>query len=177
MTRRWRSVCCVTVPAFVACGCSSGHGTATAPSVRTMALPPAGASTAALQATALAWAHAFLVGSTDDIRALQGPECAPDSGTTIAVATVSMYLRGLRAELQTHLGRPLDKITVRRVAVRDVTATTGDALVEYDLPAAVVGNDNWVGYAVHAGRWKVADCHAPIGGESTAAKSATSVAP
>ena len=39
-----------------------------------------------------------------------------------------------------------------------------------------VGNDNWVNYAVHGGRWQVADCHAPIGGESSTAESPT-VAP
>ena len=71
--------------------------------------------------------------------------------------------------MQSHFGRPLRAIKIRVVVVRDVTATTGDALVEYDLPAAVVGNDNWVSYAVHSGRWKVADCRAPIGGESTPA--------
>jgi hypothetical protein len=147
-----------------------------ASSTATMALPPAGTSTADLRGTAIAWAHAFLVGSAADIKALQGPECTAQSATTVAAPIVSMYLRGLRAELQAHLGRPLDKIKIRGVAVRNVTATTGDAVVEYDLPAAVVGNDNWVSYAVHAGRWMVADCHAPIGGESTSA-SATSVAP
>jgi hypothetical protein len=142
-----------------------------------MTLPAAGTSTADLRATALAWAHAFLIGSAADMKALQGPECTSPSEPTIAASTVSMYLRGMRVGMQAHFGLPLDKIRIRGVVVRNVTATTGDALVEYDLPAAVVGNDDWVSYAVHAGRWKVADCHAPIGGESTSTKSATSVAP
>jgi len=132
-----------------------------------MALPPAGNSTATLKATAVAWAHAFLVGSVDDIKALQGPECADHSGTTLPIRTVNQYLRGERVVMQKYVGRPLDEISVRGVVVRNVTSTTGEALVGYDLPAALVGNDNWVGYTVHGGRWKVSDCHAPIGGSSS----------
>jgi hypothetical protein len=83
----------------------------------------------------------------------------------------------MRDVMQARFGQPLDRIKIRAVAVRDVTASSGDALVEYALPASIVGNDNWVNYAIHAGRWKVADCHAPIGGESTSAESATTAAP
>ncbi len=142
----------------------------------TTVLPPTGNSTASLKATALAWAHAFLVGSLDDIKALQGPECADHSGTTVPIRTVNQYLRGERAVMTKYFGRPLDKIAFSTVAVRNVTSTTGDALVEYDLPAALVGNDNWVSYTIHAGRWKVSDCHAPIGGTSDS-KSATVTVP
>lgn len=141
----------------------------------TLGPPPTGTSVAALRATARAWANAFFVGSVDDIKALQGPECRPRSATTIAPSFASSYWRRLQSQLQTHLGRPLDQIKIRGVATRDVAATTGDALVEYDLPAAVVGNDNWVMYAVHGGRWQVADCHAPIGGESSDGESATTI--
>jgi hypothetical protein len=70
-----------------------------------------------------------------------------------------------------YLGRPLDKIKINGVALRNVTSSSGDALVEYDLPAKVVGNDNWVNYAIHDGRWKVSDCHAPIGGSSSSGSS------
>ena len=66
--------------------------------------------------------------------------------------------------MQRYFGRPLDKIKNTRVVVRNVTSTSGEALVEYDLPATVVGNDNWVSYTVHNGRWNVSDGHAPIGG-------------
>jgi hypothetical protein len=162
-----RTVVFVAASIALACGCGSNDGAASASLARPLPLPPAGTSTADLRATATAWAHAFLVGSGDDIKALEGPECTPDSGTTFAASVVSMYLRGSRAVMQSHVGRPLDKINIRDVLVRKVTSTTGEALVEYDLPASVVGNDNWVTYAVHAGRWKVADCHAPIGGSSS----------
>jgi len=147
-------------------GCSSTHGSA-ATSGSTAALPPAGNTTATLKATAIAWAHAFLVGSLDDIKALRGPECADHSGTTLPIRTVSQYLRGERTVMAKYLGRPLDKIKINGVALRDVTSSSGDALVEYDLPANVVGNDNWVSYTIHDGRWKVSDCRVPIGGSSS----------
>lgn len=138
-------------------------------SASTLPLPPAGDSSASLKATAVAWAHAFLVGSLDDIRALQGPECADNTGTTLPLQVVEQYLRGERSVMATSFGRPLDEITITGVTLRSVTNSSGDALVEYDLPANVVGNDNWVNYAIHDGRWKVSDCHAPIGGSSSSA--------
>jgi hypothetical protein len=139
-------------------------------------MPPGGNTIPALKATAIAWAHAFLVGSIDDIGALQGPECADHSATTLPIRTVSQYLRGERSTMEKLLGRSLDQIRITRVSVRNVTGTSGEALVEYDLPARVVGNDNWVEYTVHEGRWKVSDCHAPIGGDSSSA-SGTLTAP
>lgn len=143
---------------------------------RARLLSPAGNTSASLKATAIAWAHAFLVGSLNDIKALQGPECADQSGTTLSVGIVNQYLRGERAVMAKHLGRPLDKININRVVLRNVTSSSGDALVEYDLPANVVGNDNWVNYAIHDGRWKVSDCRAPIGGSSSSS-SGTVAAP
>ena len=74
-----------------------------------MALPPAGNSIASLKETAIAWAHAFLVGSINDIKALQGPECAVHSGTTIPIRAANQYLRGERAVMQKYLGRPLPR--------------------------------------------------------------------
>jgi hypothetical protein len=71
--------------------------------------------------------------------------------------------------MQKHFGGSLDKIRITGVTVRNVTGTSGEALVDYDLSARVVGNDNWVEYTIHEGRWKVSDCHAPIGGESSSA--------
>jgi hypothetical protein len=157
----------VGLAVFVALASGCGARGSAATSANTMALPPAGNTTASLRATAIGWAHAFLVGSFADIHALQGPECTQQSGTTFPMRTVSQYLRTERAVMKKYLGRPLDKIKTTGVAVRNVTSTTAEALVEYDLPAAVVGNDNWVSYTVHDGRWKVSDCHAPIGGSSS----------
>ena len=61
-------------------------------------------------------------------------------------------------------GRALDKIKIRGVLVRKVTGTSGEAEVQYNLPVSVAGNYNWVGFELYNGRWKVADCHVPIGG-------------
>jgi hypothetical protein len=60
--------------------------------------------------------------------------------------------------------------------VRNVTDTSGEAEVQYDLPASAVGNDNWVTFERHNGHWKVSDCHAPIGGSSSSS-SGTATAP
>jgi hypothetical protein len=187
-----RLIVAIAVMGALGSGCSSSHGSA-ATSGGTVALAPAGNTKATLpkatlphvtlpphatlMATAVAWAHAFLVGSLDDIRALQGPECADRGGATVPIGTVNQYLSGERAVMQKYLGRPLDKINIRRVVVRNVTRATGEALVEYDLPTSLSGgNDNWVTYTIHAGRWKVSDCHAPIGGSSSSA-SGTVTAP
>jgi hypothetical protein len=174
-SRRYHVIVAVGVVGVLAYGCSSGHGSTAVPT-STVALPPAGNSTASLVATARAWANAFLVGSLGDIKALQGPECADRSGTTFATRTVTLYLQSERAVMQKYFGRSLDKIKIGRIVVRNVTSTSGEALVEYDLPAAVVGNDNWVSYTIHDGRWKVSDCHAPIGGSSSS-NSGTFTAP
>ena len=72
--------------------------------------------------------------------------------------------------MQRVFGRPLDAIKMQGVLTRNVTSTSGEAEVQYDLPRELAGNDNWVSYEVHDGQWKVADCHAPIGGNSQSAK-------
>ena len=66
-------------------------------------------------------------------------------------------------------GVALDDIKILDVQLRNVTPQSGEAQVVFDLPPAKAGNDNWVGYALYNGRWKVADCHAPIGGQSVSA--------
>jgi hypothetical protein len=124
-----------------------------------------------LRAAALAWSRAFLTGTSADIFAMEGAECAPTTSTTLSGSTISAYLAGERAVMKQHLGMPLDAITAHGVSVRDFTGATGEALVQYDLPESKTGNDNWVSYAVEDGAWKVADCHAPIGGSSTSASS------
>ncbi len=72
----------------------------------------------------------------------------------------------MRSELQHTLRTPLRRIRITGVRTRNVTASAGDAEVLYALPAAVVGNDNWVSYSYQQGTWKVSSCHYPIGGES-----------
>jgi hypothetical protein len=127
-------------------------------------------SVASLRAAARAWAKAFLTGSISDIRRLQGPECTAHAPKYPA-EFLNEYLRGERLVLARHVGRPLDKVRIRGVRVRNVTSTTGEAEVVYDLPDAKVGNDNWVLYRLHDGQLKVANCNAPIGGESSSISS------
>ena len=124
-----------------------------------------------LKAAALAWSNVFLTGTPDAIFAMEGAECTPTTSTTLSGSTISAYLAGERATMEQHFGMPLDAITAHGVSVRNFTGTTGEALVQYDLPESKTGNDNWVTYAVENGEWKVADCHAPIGGSSTSASS------
>ena len=71
---------------------------------------------------------------------------------------------------------PLDRIRITSVQLRQVTATSGQAQVDYDLPFTVVGNDNWVTYQYLNGQWKETNCHAPIGGDSQSV-SASKVSP
>ncbi len=134
---------------------------------------PSGAPTdrgvVGLRAAAVAWTHAVFTGTVADIRGLEGIECR--SGPRYSTTVLNDYLMGMRAELQHTLGSPLRRIRITGVRTRNVTAATGDAEVHYALPAAVVGNDNWVSYGYQGGRWKVTNCHYPIGGESVSSSS------
>ena len=102
-----------------------------------------------------------------DIRGMEGAPCL--SPTTASSMGMESYLTGMRAALEQHLGASLGSIGIKGVHVRNVTATTGDAEVQYSLPASVVGNNNWVSYGYQNGKWKVTSCHAPIGGDSQSA--------
>ena len=124
---------------------------------------------AGVRAAALKWEQVFLTGTAKQILAMQGPECRKPSSTTQPKAVIDAYLSGQRRMMRTTLGVPLSKVPVRGVEVRDVTATRGSAQVLYDLPESKVGNYNWVEFRLHGGKWKVADCHAPIMGHSTVA--------
>lgn len=107
----------------------------------------------------------FLTGTVASIRSMEGAPCL--STPTVSPAVVEGYLKAQRVEMERYLGVPLASIRIKGVQVRDATATTGDAEVQYALPASVVGNDNWVSFGYEDGRWKVTNCHAPIGGESS----------
>jgi hypothetical protein len=101
---------------------------------------------------------------------MQGPECTSDA-PKYSAEFLDNYLRAERLVMGRHFGRSLDKVRIRGVRIRNVTSTTGEAEVVYDLPESKVGNDNWVLYRLHDGRLKVANCNAPIGGESSGAAS------
>jgi hypothetical protein len=112
-----------------------------------------------------------LTGTPQDIVSLQGPECAPPTSSTFNEQVAEAELRQLRGQMQLRFGRAPSAIKIRGVLVRNVTARSGDAEVQYDLAQSVVGNDNWVTYELTDSQWKVADCHAPIGGTSSSPSS------
>jgi hypothetical protein len=132
---------------------------------------PTDRGTPGLRDAARAWSKAFLTGTVANIHSMEGASCL--STPTIAPTVVEAYLRAQRAEMEHELGVPLTSIRIKGVQIRDVTATTGDAEVQYALPESVVGNDNWVSYGYQDGQWKVTNCHAPIGGESSSASAST----
>jgi len=150
--------------------CSIGSTSSSTPT------SPTDPTTAGLRAAATAWAHAFLTGTVADIRSMEGTSCL--SGTpTLNPTLLEAYLGGLRAEMEHHLGVPLGTIRITGVRLRNVTAISGEAEVEYDLPASSVGNDNWVTYQYQGGHWKETNCHAPIGGESQSVAASPSSIP
>lgn len=152
--------------ALICAACSTG-------STSSSALPsPTDSGTTGLRAAATTWSNAFLTGTVADIRSMEGASC--HSTPTVSPTAVETYLRGMRAAMEHHLGAALGSIRITGVQVRNVTATTGDAEVHYALPATVVGNDNWVSYGYQDGQWKVTNCHAPIGGESTSTSASAS---
>jgi len=124
-----------------------------------------------LRAAALAWANAYMSGTPQSMLSLQGPECAPQTHATFNERAAEAELRQLRHQIQLHVGEAPSAIKISGVRVRNVTARSGEAEVQYDLPPTAVGNYNWVTYQLHGGRWLVADCHAPIGGESSSGSS------
>jgi hypothetical protein len=121
------------------------------------------AAKTALKATAAANAKAWLTGTPEDIKRLQGPEC-------VSTESSPHWPRDLPAfstfrTVLNQVGRSPGTIKIVGVRVRNVTATSGEAEVEYNLPAAVVGNSNWVTFKRLDGRWKVADCRLPFNGD------------
>ena len=134
---------------------------------------PTTAATRTLKATAIANATAWLTGTADDIKRYQGPECASTKQREPSAAEEAAALDKLRAPWVKRMGRPLKTIKIQGARVRNVTAVSGEAEVEYDLPSAVVGNYNWVTFERHDGKWKVADCRLPFSGNSQSALPAT----
>ena len=119
----------------------------------------------------MAWSDAFLTGTAMDIRNLEGAQCLPPASASSE--RVESLLTGMRTAMERRIGTSLRSVRITRVRVRNVTATTGDAEVQYALPASVFGNDDWVSYGYQAGQWKVTSCRAPFGGSSRGPSPAT----
>ena len=157
---------------LAACLCGCGNSTHSRSSLTSAA---ADDTPAGLQAAAISWAEEFLTGTAANIYNMQGAECRSSTNPNSPAATA--YLRGVRAEMERYLSQPLASIKVTGVQLRNFTAASGEAEDQYDLSAAKVGNDNWVAYDYEEGQWKVSNCHAPIGGESSSTSSAPASAP
>ena len=151
--------------AVLCAACSTGASSHTSDSL------PTDRGTPGLRDAARAWARAFLTGTVSNIHSMEGASCL--STPTVAPTVLKAYVKAERAEMEHDLGVPLASIRIKGVQIRNVTTTTGEAEVQYALPASVVGNDNWVSYGYQDGQWKVTDCHAPIGGESSSASAST----
>jgi hypothetical protein len=114
----------------------------------------------AIRAAASDWAKAFIAGTFNDFKRLQGSDCNTSTReSTVDARAGAAQLAQLRRDLRQRLGVPLDQVKILGVSVRRVTARTAEAEVIYNLPASVVGSDNWVTYEFDYGLWKV-DCRA-----------------
>ena len=143
---------------------ATAAGTATAQAAKTT-----GNAEQDLKTVAREWTEAFITGSVREIRSLQGPECA--SPKTVKPSVQRAYIVTMRRAMSRVLGVELHEIEIVDIELRNVTPTSGEAQVIYNLPLAKAGNDNWVEYRRHGDGWKVANCHAPIGGQSVSATS------
>jgi hypothetical protein len=121
----------------------------------------------ALEQAARDYAEAVLHGSSEQVTRLVSPECLKARRQNIPPVGGEAEWREFQAALADRLGRPLTEVRITRVTVRSLTATAGDAEVHFNLPAQLAGNDNWVHYRIRDGRWRVADCRFPIGGNSS----------
>ena len=145
--------------------CGAGSSSPSAPG------SPTETDAAGLRAAATAWSDAFLTGTAMDIRNMEGAQCLPPSSSTSQ--GVESLLAGMRTAMERRIGTSLRSVRITGIRVRYVTTTTGDAEVQYALPASVVGNDNWVSYGYQAGQWKVTSCRAPFAGSSQPPSPAT----
>jgi len=155
---------------MAASGCSSSgpHAKAAMESSTTTQVA-ANTLQASLRAAAVAWAKAWLTPVPAEIYEMS-PQCGPHATTTLSQRDLAKYREDIRREFGVN---PIARI--RGVLTRNVTASSGEAEVQYDLPVSVVGNDNWVTYERSGDQWKVADCIGPIGGFLSSSSSATTV--
>lgn len=111
-----------------------------------------------LQAAASAYNEAILRGTSSDVNAFLSSSCS--------VPVTDAELADMRTVLQPFgsSGNP-PALQVVSIDTRDVTTTSGDALVHLNLPSGAEGNDNWLSFIVEGGRWRLAGCaRLPFGG-------------
>jgi hypothetical protein len=155
---------CVAVVVAAAVALTSRGGT----NRTTVPAPLTRPSEAGLRSAATAYANAFLTGSYRDLIVVLDPNCAPKGVTRSSsqLASGNSALQRFRLALKRQTGVNVSDIKIRGVTVRNFIGQAGEAEVQYALPTAVVGNDNWNSYAYSGGRWHIAGCDlkAPIGG-------------
>jgi hypothetical protein len=103
----------------------------------------AATSGSAVKHAALTYASATLSGPFESLESVLSPECR--SSDHVSSETLSLA-RSLRGSL---MGVPLGRIRATGVKVRDLTATSAQAEVEYNTAKA--GNSNWVTYVIDKG--------------------------
>ena len=151
----------VVTATLTACvGCSGGSSPTSS-----VLIPAPREPAGSIQAAAISWARAFLTGTPVDIKGMEGGQCTANS-PTYSPTFLAAYLKAERENLERSIGMPIDRLRITAVDTLNVTATQGQAEVQYNLPISSEGKDNWVTYQIENGRWKETNCHAPIGGES-----------
>ncbi len=116
---------------------------------------PSSSGRTTLKQAALTYARATLTGGYADLEASLSTECRATDHVT------AQNLGAARSFWEKQLGLSFNSIRITGVKFQDVTSTSGQAEVQYN-PAA--GNNNWVDYVLHGGKWEVGGkCAVPIG--------------
>ena len=119
-----------------------------------------------LRAAVLTTAKAWLTGTLGDVLEAQHGGCGFPEVRAADVDDSSWAApawRRLRVALQHRMGVSFASIKIRGVLVRNLSATGGEAEVQYDLPPSVAGDDNWMRYRFDGVRWVPIHCGPPIG--------------
>ena len=137
---RWLGVCSIGA---VCAACGSANAV------------PSATGVAGLRQAAEAYAGATLNGRFGGVERALSPECRATDHIT------AENLPSAEVTWQRQLGVSFSSIRVTGVDVRDVTPTSAQAEVTFNLP---VGNDNWVHYVLDDGKWSVGgECVVPVG--------------
>ena len=116
----------------------------------------AATSGSAVKHAALTYASATLSGPFKSLESVLSPECRTSDHVTSEALPLARSLWG------SLMGVPLARIRATGVKVRELTATSAQAEVEYNTAKA--GNSNWVTYVLDKGHWLVGgQCATPMG--------------
>jgi hypothetical protein len=123
-----------------------------------------------MEQAARAYVDAFLHGTTAQVASFYSSSCTDP--------LTDSQLGEVRSEIETAADRPLASITTDKILTRKFDGSRGEVSIEFNVPASVQGNDNWLVYQLENGSWRVADCNRlPFGGNSTQSSSSSSSVP